>query len=138
MFITEDDYVQISAEARKVLEQSNTNNRLVAEQRATERVSSYLSFRYDMQKALSAEGPDRSFELIGLIVDIALYYMVLSQPQKMGYEIRKEQFDESIKYLERVQSGKASMNLPLHVNERGETADGQIRCGSEHKNEYLW
>ena len=138
MFITEIDYVQISSDARKVLEQSNTNNRILAEQRAMERVNSYLSFRYDMQKAFAAEGAERSFELIGLVADIALYYMVLSLPQKMGYEIRKEQFDESISFLERVQTGKASMNLPERVNGKGETADGQIRFGSEHKNEYVW
>ena len=138
MFITEEDYIQISSDARKVLEQSNTNNRILAEQRAMERVNSYLSFRYDMQRAFAAEGAERSFELIGLVADIALYYMVLSLPQKMGYEIRKEQFDESISYLERVQAGKASMSLPERVNEKGETADGQIRFGSEHKNNYIW
>ena len=138
MFITEEDYIQIASDALNVLKQSNTSNRLRAELRAMERVKSYLSFRYDIDKAFEAEVENRSFELVGLVADIALYYMVLSLPQKMGYDIRKEQFEKAIKFLETVQAGKASMNLPEHVNEQGEITNSQIRYGSEDKNKYLW
>lgn len=112
MFITEEDYIQVSSDALKIIQQSNEANRLRAERRATERITSYLGGRYDMKQAFAAEGEARNSDLVGLMADLALYFMVLSLPQKMGYEVRKEQYEKAVAYLKEVQSGKVVMNLP--------------------------
>lgn len=140
MFITEDDYIQVSADALKIIQQATPQNRITAERRATDRITSYLSGRYDMEKAFAATGDNRNFDLVGLVADLALYFMVLSLPQKMGYEIRKEQFEKAIAYLEKVQNGHAVMNLPtLTAPEGDESGSGlSIRYGGEKRNEYIW
>lgn len=140
MFITEDDYIQVSADALKIVQQATPQNRITAERRATDRITSYLSGRYDMEKAFATTGDNRNFDLVGLVADLALYFMVLSLPQKMGYEIRKEQFEKAIAYLEKVQNGHAVMNLPtLTAPEGGESGSGlSIRYGGEKRNEYIW
>lgn len=140
MFITENDYIQVSADALKIVQQATPQNRITAERRATDRIMSYLSGRYDIEKAFAATGDNRNFDLVGLVADLALYFMVLSLPQKMGYEIRKEQFEKAIAYLEKVQNGHAVMNLPAPATPEGdESGSGlSIRYGGEKRNEYIW
>jgi phage gp36-like protein len=140
MFITEEDYIQVSSDALKIIQQSNDANRMRAERRATERITSYLGGRYDMEQAFSAEGEARNSDLVGLMADLALYFMVLSLPQKMGYEVRKEQYEKAVAYLKEVQSGKVVMNLPelQPTGEEGEQTGAGIRYGSDKRNNYIW
>ncbi len=56
MFITEQDYIQVSADALRIIQQATDDNRLLAERRAMDRIASYLDGRYDMQTAFTAEG----------------------------------------------------------------------------------
>ena len=60
MFITEQDYIQVSADALRIIQQATDDNRLLAERRAMDRISSYLDGRYDMQAAFTAEGEARN------------------------------------------------------------------------------
>lgn len=140
MFITEEDYIQVSSDALKIIQQSNEANRLRAERRATERITSYLGGRYDMEQAFAAEGEARNSDLVGLMADLALYFMVLSLPQKMGYEVRKEQYEKAVAYLKEVQSGKVVMNLPepQSTGEEGKQTGAGIRYGSDKRNNYIW
>lgn len=84
MFITEQDYIQVSADALRIIQQATSDNRLLAERRAMDRIASYLDGRYDMQAAFTAEGEAKNLDLVGLVADLALYFMVLSLPQKWG------------------------------------------------------
>ena len=140
MFITENDYIQVSADALKILQQATEENRRTAERRAMGRIASYLDGRYDMQRAFCAEGEGRNFDLVGLVAVFALYFMVLSLPGRMNYEIRKEQFETGISFLEKVQAGKAVMDLPAW--EEGDAEGGfsasPVRYGSEKRNNYIW
>ena len=140
MFITEKDYIQVSADALRIIQQATSDNRLLAERRAMDRIASYLDVRYDMQAAFAAEGEARNLDLVGMVADLALYFMVLGLPQKMGYEIRKEQFENTISYLEKVQAGKAVMELPglQSPGEEGEHTGAGIRYGSDRRNNYIW
>lgn len=140
MFITEEDYIQVSSDALRIIQQANEANRLRAERRATERITSYLGGRYDMEQAFAAEGEARNSDLVGLMADLALYFMVLSLPQKMGYEVRKEQYEKAVAYLKEVQSGKVVMNLPelQPTGEEGEQTGAGIRYGSDKRNNYIW
>lgn len=139
MFITEKDYIQVSSDALKIIQQATPENRLTAERRAMDRITSYLGGRYDMKAAFSEAGENRNYDLVGLVADLALYFMVLSLPQKMGYEIRKEQFEKAVAYLEKVQAGKAVMNLPELRPPGDDSSPGSgVRYGSEEKNRYIW
>ncbi|WP_233550424.1 phage protein Gp36 family protein [Bacteroides sp. OF04-15BH] len=138
MFITEEDYIQVSSDALKIIQQANEANRLRAERRATERITSYLGGRYDMEQAFAAEGESRNDDLVGLMADLALYFMVLSLPQKMGYEVRKEQYEKAVAYLKEVQSGKVVMNLPAHSESEEDNTGDMIRYGSDRPNNYIW
>ena len=139
MFITQGDYIQISADALNILKQCNENNRIKAETRAMEEISSYIADKYDMKAAYEAEDDKRSLLLIGLVCDIALYYMVLSLSQRMGYEVRKEQYEKTIDFLKQVQSGKAGMNLPPITDpETGKLKSLSVRIGTGTKNNYIW
>lgn len=92
-----------------------------------------------MKAAFSEAGENRNYDLVGLVADLALYFMVLSLPQKMGYEIRKEQFEKAVAYLEKVQAGKAVMNLPELRPAGDDSSPGSgVRYGSEEKNRYIW
>ena len=62
MFITEQDYIQVSADALRIIQQATDDNRLLAERRAMDR-RSYLDGRYDMQ-AFTAEGEARNLDLV--------------------------------------------------------------------------
>lgn len=140
MFITEDDYIQVSADALRIISQTNPANRIKAERRAMDRIRSYLGARYDMDAAFAQEGDERNCDLVGIVADMALYYMVQSLPQRMGYEIREEQYERCISFLESVQAYKADMELPAHVDDEGNEADtsAPIRVEPGIKNDYIW
>ena len=84
MFITEEDYIQVGPDALKIMQQSSTDNRKTAEQRAMSRIAAALRARYDVDATFAREGEERDAELVGCATDIALYHMVCSLPGKMG------------------------------------------------------
>ena len=114
MFINKADYqVVIGETGLKVISQSSPENIANAELEAIEEISSYLRPVYDTETIFSAEGDSRNKLIVMYTVDIVLYHLVASQPQRIGYEIRKERYDRAIKWLEGVQSGRIIPDLPL-------------------------
>lgn len=114
MFITPDDYaVVIGDDALKVLSRSSEENFANAQAEAIEEISGYLRPVYDCDSIFSAQGESRNRLIVMRTVDIALYHLVASLPQKMGIEIRKERYDRAIEWLEGVQAGKIIPDLPL-------------------------
>lgn len=113
MYIDRNDYaVVIGDDALRTLARANDETRLNAELQAIEEISSYLRPLYDCDAIFAAE-PSRQNRLIVMCaVDIALYHLVASLPQKMGVEIRKERYDRAIRWLEGVQAGKIVPDLP--------------------------
>lgn len=139
MFITEDDYIQIGTEALRIMQQSSPDNRLAAEQRALSRIASALRERYDIQKAFACEGERRDAELVGCAVDIALYHMSASLPQKMGSEVREKRYKDAIEYLKEIQAGRVIPDIPTVMGPDGEEDfHNSIRYGSAARNEYIW
>lgn len=139
MFITDEDYIQVGAEALKIMQQSIPANRMKAEARAMKEVSAYLGGRYDMQAAFAAEGEERDDALAGFTVDIALYYMAASLPGRMGYETRKELYKEAVAFLKEVQKGNAALDIPTVTGPNGEEDyNNPIRYGCGRRNRYDW
>ncbi len=57
----------------------------------------------------------------------------------MGREIRKERYDRAIKWLEEVQTGKVTPDLPTFTGEDGEEdIYNPVKWGSEKSNTYIW
>lgn len=125
MTLTENDYkVVIGESGYKTIAQVSEANVLKAEREAQEEMAGYLRPKYNVEAIFSAEGEQRNSIIVMYLCDIALYHMSASLPQKMGSEIRKERYERAIKWLEGVQSGKIVPDLPLPVDENGDTISG--------------
>jgi len=138
MFITIEDYKVVLNEASLgVVAQEDNANRRRAEAEAIEEISGYLRPKYDVKKIFEKEGGDRNSYLVMITVDVALFHLSSSLPGKMGYDARKERYDNAIKWLEGVQKGNIVPDLPLAVDEHGQSAT-PIRFGSETRHDNTW
>ena len=139
MFLTEEDYIVASSTALSVLQQSSEENRERAERMAIEEVSGYLRSRYDVEKVFAATGAERNDLVVMRTCDVALYHLSSWLPNKMGHDIRKERYELAVKWLEGVQAGKITPDLPTVTGEDGEEdINNPVKWGSEKKNVYLW
>lgn len=139
MFLTEEDYIVASSTALSVLQQSSEENRERAERMAIEEVSGYLRSRYDVEKVFAATGAERNDLVVMRTCDVALYHLSSWLPNKMGHDIRKERYELAVKWLEGVQAGKITPDLPTVTGEDGEEdINNPMKWGSEKKNVYLW
>lgn len=139
MFITDQDYqVVVGESALRVISQASAENRENAETEAREEISGYLRPKYDCEAIFSAEGTGRNRLIVMYTVDIALYHLSASLPQKMGTEIRKERYDRAVKWLEGVQAGKIVPDLPLATDEDGEPAGMGFVYGCQKKLKHNW
>lgn len=113
MLIQDTDYkVVIGESALKVLSQASVEVRNQAEREAQEEISGYLRPKYDVQAIFTATDSERNPQILMYMCDIALYHMVASLPNKMGYEIRETRYKRAIEWLTSVQAGKVTPNLP--------------------------
>nr|DAR70780.1 MAG TPA: head to tail adaptor [Caudoviricetes sp.] len=139
MFLTEDDYIVASSTALGVLQQSSEDKRNTAERMAVEEVSGYLRSRYDVKKIFAATGGERNDVVVMRTCDVALYHLSSWLPNRMGHEIRKERYELALKWLEGVQAGKITPDLPTVTGEDGEEdVNNPMKWGSEKKNTYIW
>lgn len=139
MFVTDQDYkVVIGEQALKVVSQISAENRANAETEAVEEIAGYLRPKYDAGAVFSASGTQRNKLVVMYTCDIAIYHMTASTPQKMGMEIRKERYERAVKWLEGVQAGKIVPDLPLAIDEYGETIGIPMKYGSQKKQRYNW
>ena len=138
MFVTDDDYnVVVGDDALKVISRASVENRANAELEAIEEISGYLRPVYDCATIFGSEGDSRNRLVVMYTVDIALYHMVASLPQKMGIEIRKERYERAIKWLEGVQSGKIVPDLPV-VDDSANSRTNTIIYHSDRKLRHNW
>lgn len=139
MFLTEDDYITVSEDALRILQQSKPGNREQAEKTAVEEMKGYLRGRYDVEKVFGATGYERNNLLIMYACDIVLYNLASGLPSKMGWELKEKRYLRAIEWLEDVQKGKITPGLPTYTGENGEKdINNPIRCGYGEKNIYTW
>ena len=113
MFLTDTDYrVVIGEPAFKVISQASHEVIARAEQEAIEEISGYLRPKYDTQAIFSVEGDNRNAQIVMVTADVALYHMVSSLPNRLGYEIREARYKRAISWLEGVAAGKIVPDLP--------------------------
>lgn len=136
MFITEDDFKVVAAESSlPAITGGSPDNIENAIAEAQEEVAGYLRPKYDVQKIFATEGAGRNRQLVMYTADIALWNMIASLPQRMGYDTRLERYERAVKWLEGVQAGKIVPDLPIATDENGEAvAPGGILaygCGPD-------
>ena len=101
-FITQEDFKVVSSEASlKAITGADPDNISNAIAEAQEEVAGYLRPKYDTDRIFATEGNGRNRQLVMYTADIALYNMIASLPNRMGYETRKERYDRSIKVCRR-------------------------------------
>ena len=119
-FITQEDFKVVSSEASlKAITGADPDNISNAIAEAQEEVAGYLRHKYDTDRIFATEGNGRNRQLVMYTADIALYNMIASLPNRMGYETRKERYERAIKWLEGVQAGKIVPDLPIATDETG-------------------
>lgn len=139
MFLTENDYIVASADALTIFSQSTPKKREKAEKMAIEEIAGYLRSRYDTGLIFSAVGDNRNDVIVMHACDITLYHLTSWLPGKMGREIRKERYERAVKWLEEVQAGKVTPNLPTCTSEDGEEdINNPVKWGSGKSNTYIW
>lgn len=137
MFLTIDDYRSVCDDYEFEQITHNDDIRLTAEAAALEQVASYIRHRFDTDRAFAASGSARNAMLVQCAVNIALWLMIHRLPQNMGHERRECLYDDSIKWLRDIQSGKASPDLPVYQSPDG-TGDthNPVRFGGMPPNRY--
>lgn len=108
---------------------------LASEEMAIEFVGSYLRGRYDYGRVISMRH-DRNPMVTQAIAVVAIWNLVHRLPMNMGYERRREMYDETILWLKDVQAGRSAVNLPTYNDERENDLRNPIRYGSMEKNNY--
>lgn len=118
----------------KLLEMTDNNDKITADciLAAQGRVETYLRARYDTAKIFAARGAERDPELLLIVKNMALWFIVQRHNIDVLYSRVKEAYDLDIAYLTRIADGKISASWPLL-----QTADGApastIRMGSNPK-----
>lgn len=140
MFITDQDYeVVIGRQAMQAVSRCSETLRANAEAEACEEIAGYLRPDYDTEAVFAAEGPDRNPRLVMAAVDMALYHLSASMPQQMGSAVRKERYDNAIKWLEGIRAGKIVPDLPAAAGPDGEEPEGAGTVWScAHKLRHEW
>jgi phage gp36-like protein len=137
MFLTLDDYLAVSdPKSFDVIKQSSEENRERAERYAIEEISSYLRGRYDMKKAFEQTGENRNPQLVMYACDVAIYHLIAWMPKLTGYEIRDIRYKRAMEWLQTVQAGQASPDLPPVTDESGQDTGNPVKWGSWNKNTY--
>ena len=137
-FMTMEDYsVLTDARTLELLQRQDESVRRRAEAVAMEQVAGYLRGRCDIEAVFLARGADRPDIIVCAVADIALYHMISWLPQKMGWEIRKERYDNTLAWLAAVQAGKVDPGLP-EVPAADDGPSGEELWGGARKNRFDW
>ena len=139
-FLTDEDYRVVAGEsALKVLQQNDVAIRTRAEKAAIDEMKGYLATRYDANQVFKVTGTNRSDVIVMRTVDIALYHLVSASPQRMGAEVREKRYDQAIEWLEKLQKGTITADLPIMMGPDGEeNINERIRYNAGQKNQYDW
>lgn len=137
-FVNESDYrVVIGDKAYEVVSQADYVNRANAETEAQEEIAGYLRPKYDTDAIFAATGKERNSLIVMYMCDIALYHMSASLPGRMNMEIRQERYDRAIGWLKDVAAGKIVPDLPLAVDQHGESRT-PMHFGYATRTDNIW
>lgn len=137
-FLKETDWdVQVRAEVARILDPTSAKSKfLAAEEMAVSQIKNHLSARYntaEIFRPASDDSDERDKYIVMIVVDIALYHLWSKESPNNIPKTRELRYDDAIKWLEAVQSGKPC-NLPLITDAQGEPSY-DVRIWSQHEPE---
>lgn len=92
----------------------------------------YLT-RFNTAVIFGAVTDERNQLLLIFVKDIAVWHLVNLCNPNIDLKLRKERYDRAIKWLEGVQEGMIIPDLPLAVDDAGNTTGDLISYGSNPK-----
>jgi phage gp36-like protein len=92
------------------------------EDEAIQLVAGYLNNRYNMHNAFNQIDTDRNTLLIGLVADIVSYLVMIRTSTDVISDIRTQRYNDAIKLLKDLESGKMKINLPEKNDEYQNTS----------------
>lgn len=92
----------------------------------------YLT-RFNTAIIFGAVTDERNQLLLIFVKDIAVWHLVNLCNPNIDLKLRKERYDRAIKWLEGVQKGMIVPDLPLAVDDDGNTSGDIIKYGSNQK-----
>lgn len=137
-FVTLEDYrVVLRPDEMGVISQDPAEWH-TAEDSAMALVGDYLRHRYDVTAAYARRGDSRNASLVQYVVYITVWRMVHRLPDRMGYDRRRELYEEAMQWLADVAVGKATPDLPTYSPPTSGDAGSPIRGGSMPPSKYDW
>lgn len=131
MYVTENDYVVIGPDSLTILQKSDATRREVAEQAAAQEIRGYLGSRYDLDAEYLRTDYTRNMKLVQVFCDLVLYALVCSLPQRMGYELRKQRYDDAMKWLQSARN--MNLELPTFTDGTDSDSGNPLKFGSMEK-----
>lgn len=132
MFITPDELKSAINEYQVAGITASDNSIVLMDIAAAEaEMKSYLR-SYNTQAVFTATGEDRNPLLVELCKSIAVWYLVRRCNVDIIYSQVKERYDRAIEWLTKVSEGKIAPELPLAIDEGGDTKI-RFRTGSNLK-----
>lgn len=93
----------------------------------------YLEDRFDTEAIFSQRADARHALLLIFVKDIAVYQLINMTNAGVNYEKKEKRYERAIKWLEDVNRGKGSWDLPLKKDPSGKPAPGLIYSSSNPK-----
>lgn len=132
-YITIQDFSQaILLEIRHALSRYSDEIVIQAALRAEREMESRLSARYKIADELAKTGAARNAMLVGVCVDIAIYYLYGTQESIPNIRVKK--YDDAVAILRDIAKGLSNLTgLPLAPAEGTGSIAGNIAHGSQTK-----
>ena len=127
----------------EVLAQATDAYKNSAEARTISFFKGYLG-RYDVDEIFADNGgqvpdPDtRNASLVMFVVDYFLYILYGGQPDRLIPDIRVRRYEEAVKWLEGIQKGKVSPDLPTVDTDEETDVNSSFRWGSADRVTSSW
>ena len=99
---------------------------------AIQESKSYLS-SYDRDSIFSASGDARNALLLIFIKDMSVWHFINLCNAGTEMEIRKARYDRAVDWHKAVQKGQVSPDLPVIIDDKGDSSAGQVIYGSNVK-----
>ncbi len=133
MFISQDE-LKTNMRPEEVNLLSRGDSTLVdsAISRAIDLTKGYLS-RFDTDQIFGATGAQRSDLVVGLVKDIATYYLCTLGGVGADYDRKRDVYDAAISSLRDIQRGEASFGLPEKANPEEPGKSGLVYFSSNRK-----
>lgn len=135
-YITRSDYIPRITERRlkQILDNSEDHDELLntAEQTAISMVRDRIFERYDVKEIFSRTGEERHKQVVRYTINIVLYIIYERVPDAVTPNRIIKNYDETLVYLDEVNKGVISMDLPRKIIEASKPVT-RFRGGSNKR-----